>query len=452
MKKENLRHYILLIIISVIISGCSKPEIPTQDLIPRTSAIAVTTDIVRTISTEPVLTSFGSISFKRKTDLSCAVDGIIREIYKEEGDFVREGTLLALIGNTQLLIKKQQAEMEVLSSKAAYRLSETKYQEGRLQVEARLLSHEKTSLRIALKEAELTELAQILDNKEKLFEVDGISEEELKSLQLNYLSSLTEFETMKIDNQISLIGLRDSDIIFADLIVPETSEERKHVLIDLNTRTLKAELEVAQTKINRSESELSSINLLLKDLEIRANESSIIGVRYLEKGERVTAGTKLFTIFDNTEVYATFPIQESSINLIEVGQEVKINIKSMADKEFSGIISIVSPTIDPQSGNLSIKALISNPENILIPGLFANITVHTGKPINKKMIPVNTIVSKRGKIAEVFTVVNNRTFLKEIKVGSESNSYIEVLSGLINDEILVTNPAPLLREGSEIEM
>ncbi len=448
LKKKSL----LWLVILLILISCTKTdqEIEIKDTIINIAEVESTK--VKLVDIEPEISSFGSISFLHKTDISCAIDGIIRNITVEEGESVKSGEILATIENVQMAVRKQQSLSDLRSSQATLQLIQTKYREGRLQIEARLLSHEKSLLKIKQRDLELQNIEQTLSDKEELYKLDGISENELISLRLQFNSAKTEYEGILMDHEISVIGFRDSDILNAGFTIPETEEDKKRILIDLNTMTLQAEVEVAKARLETSEAEVSSIDLLLKELEIKAEYSGILGARYMEEGERVKSGTKLFTTFTNEKVYATFPVQESRIIQLEIGQEVEMTIPALNNKIVTGEIKVISPMIDPQSGNINVKAIFLNSEGALLPGMFAQVKIKTGKSVKRLVIPIQSILQKQGNKGEVFIYYNGKVFLKQIILGNETNNQLEVLEGLENDEIIVVNPAPFLQEGMNVQL
>ena len=440
----------------------------------------------------PQFLSFGNISFKSKTDISGAVDGVVKRIYRDVGERVFPGTILATIENIQLRIEEKRAKADVQSAEAALSLARAKLSEGKLQIKARFLNLEKKRLQIAQKKTELNELKRIVRNKEALLKVDGITKEKLDALKMQYKSGIAAYNMLLKDYAIQSIGLTDEYIKEAlrngalkaggpeTHKAPETPKARERLLILLNTRTLQAEVKVAEARLEVAKTKLSSVQTLLSELEIKSDSTGIVGARYVEVGERIKTGTKLFTTFDSSTVYAVFPIQEDKAGFLAKGQSVKITVPALGERVFKGAVDIISPTIDSQSGNVNIKALFKNRSKNMLPGMFVRVSVVTGKPVYKLLLPISSLVKKQANNAEVFTVVNGRAFLKRIVVGEEERTgsteegsiasaksasageksgtgrtvgtapdieKIEVKSGLKKGEVVIVRPPPILREG-----
>ncbi|MEW5814662.1 MAG: efflux RND transporter periplasmic adaptor subunit [Spirochaetota bacterium] len=394
--------------------------------------------------------SFGSISFLKKADVSSAVEGIIKSMDGREGDPVRKGQNLTIIENIQLDIRKKQAESSVKRAETALELARTKYHEGKLQVDARLISIEKLAMELDQKKRELAELSKAIEKKEELFKVDGISEEALNSLRLSYLASETNYKTMLKDMEIRKIGLRDEDIIARGLKLPSSGEEKRNLFIQINTATLAAEVDAAQANLVSAWNELESADQLLNELTLSSPMAGIIGAKYKEEGERVSQGDKVYTIFDTSKVLAVFTVQENQALLISEGMEVQVKIDALGEKTLPAKVHLVSPVIDPQSGNMIVKAMLKNLDDTLRPGMFLRARVIYGTPKKTIVLPVSCLAEKKGSKAKIFKIINGRAFQKEIRLGTENEGKVEAVSGVSKGDIIIDAPSPVLREGEEV--
>ena len=399
----------------------------------------------------PHIKSFGSIAFQKKIDISSAVNGIINKLVAEEGDSVEKGESLAVIENIQLDIRRRQVESAVAAARSASLLAEARLHEGKLQVEARLISIAKSEIELEQKKIELEYVEKTLKNKEKVFNVGGISEEAMDALKMSYHAARTAYLSLAKDLEIKKVGLRDEDIISAGLTPPRTEIERIKKLVQLNTRTLSAEVSVAESQLDTAISELESVNQLLNEMEVISPEKGIVGARYFSEGERITEGAKIFTLFDTSSVYAVFPVQENEALLISEGMPVLMTVDALDGAEYKGRIHLISPMIDPQSGSLIVKALFENRDGLFKPGMFVRIKVIYGTERKAFFIPVTAVVQKTGNKGKLFMVVNGRAFQKNVLLGIENEGEVEVIEGLSRGEILIDSPSPVLKEGDEVE-
>ena len=433
--------------------SCTKPAAPPQ---PAAAGPAATVKIVaaRKAAVTPEVSSFGSISYRSKADIATTVDGTVKNLAVDEGNAVKAGQLLAQLENVQLTIRKSQAESQLLAAQAAVELARAQLWEGKQQVEARLLSLAKAQLDIDQKRRERDELRATLDSREELFKMDGISEEQLKSLRIQYQSAETTYQGLLAEYSINSIGLRDRDIAASGIAVPTAEAERTSVLVTINTQTLQAQLDSALAGLQTAKSDLQAAAALLGELTITSPVAGIIGARQAGVGERLRAGDKLFTIIDDAQVYAVFLVPESKAMGLAEGMPVSVEVPALNGRILRSTISIVSPLLDPQSGNLTIRALLQNKGASLKPGLFIRVKVQTGVAHQAVLLPASALVGRSGTDAAVFVVKAGRGFRRAVTLrpdqeGLEPGS-VEVARGVAVGDQVVDEPPPVLQDGGEV--
>ncbi|HAK46235.1 MAG TPA: hypothetical protein DCO79_10010 [Spirochaeta sp.] len=395
---------------------------------------------------------FGNLSFRKKTDVTSAVDGIISELFLEEGESVAEDQSLASLHNIQLEIRLQQAEAALFSAESAHELAETSYHEGRLQVESRLLSIEKSELNLIQKELELEHQKGLLENQKELFSIGGSTEEELAAMELSFSALETEVKILRKDIEIQKIGFRDSDIRSFGYRVPDSEDRRRELLLDINSLTLKSEVKVAQAKVRSADTELDSAKALLSEAEITSPITGIVGARYMEEGERASADDKLYTIFESTEVDLVFSVPEEIGVLLEPGQVVKLSMDAVAEREYSAVVSRISPTIDTRSGNITVRAELDNNEGLFRPGMFSRFSLTYGSPKQVLTIPDAALTERDGNNAGVILVRSGRAYPVRIEIGDKTDGGWELVSGLDEGSEVVLDPSPLIREGDPLNV
>jgi RND family efflux transporter MFP subunit len=434
--------------LSLAAAACVAKNIP-EPVLPKYKAKTI---VAKTEKYKEEISSFGSIAFKTKTDISATVEGGIVELPVAEGSAVKAGALLAKLENVQLEMRKRQAESAVASARSALELAEAKLWEGRLQVEARIASIAKAQLQIRQKEYEVAELESSYSKKKSLLDIGGSTEEEVNSLLISLNAQRSALAAQKIDADIQHIGLRDEDLAARGMLEPKSDKERKEAIARLGTQTLKAEADAAKSQLEGALMDLASAIALTGELTLRAPDFGIVGALYAEKGEHVQQNAKVMTLMETDVVYAVFPVQESEALYIKEGMAVEASVDALKGENIAAKISMISPVIDAQTGAVTVKALIRNPAMRLRPGMFARLRIDLGAPRDVIKIPASSIAQKKGTIAKVFAVVNGKAFVKQVELGKELDGAFIVEKGLRPSEILIDAPSPLLKEGEDVEI
>jgi len=396
------------------------------------------------------LNSFGTISYKAKNDITAKVEGIITIINAREGAVVANGQQLALLRNVQLEIQKDQHENTLSSAQAALFMAQTKMEEARLGVESRLLNIDKNHYTLIQQELELEDAYIILRGRRELHEIGGITDATLKSLELSISAKEAGIAILKKDIEIARLGLRDSDLINAGYRIAATDEEKIKQFIDLNTRTVAAEILSAEANARNAAKSLDAVQRLLDELTIRSTVAGVVGALYFENGEHVSQNEKIATVMDISSVYAIFYIQEQDIVNFVQGTPLTIEIPSL-NRFYNAKIDEISPVADPQSGNFSVKAEIPNENLSIKPGMFIKCVIPRTQNISYPAIPETALVKSSGTNGSVFCIVNGLAILKQIQIQAQKDGMIWVSSGIVAGDVVIDKPSPFLKEGEYVE-
>lgn len=445
----NVQGLVLLIGSSIAACsiGCSGKTALNEAAVPGSR---VTVHTVSRKEYSPDITSFGSIVYTRKNDIASSVEGILQSIPWREGASVSKGTLLARMENIQLTINYEQAKAAYSSARASTLLTGEQYRDFRMQLESRFIALEKTDLELHQKEQQLELMRKELQDTETLYSVGGITGEQLRTTRFSLSSAEAEYEKLQKEKAIMLIGLRDSDILSAGYAIPQDTKEKRSLLIDLNSRTKNAELNLAKKQEETAKTQMTSAEALLKELTIYSPATGIVGAVYKETGERVEPGEKILTLIDSRAAWAVFPVNEKDLDRIQTGMRAQLHIEALGEESIDAVVDVISPTVDPQSGNVTVKALLENPENLVKPGMFVRVTVQTGNPSERIFIPQSCLAQRDEQKGVVITVRNKRIFQRNVQLGIEHRDEMEVTEGLQDGELVVVEPTPLLKEGDEV--
>ncbi len=190
----------------------------------------------------------------------------------------------------------------------------------------------------------------------------------------------------------------------------------------------------------------------LRKMKIVAPFSGIIvELPYITSGTRIDPGTEMVKIMDYSSLLMDLNLAVKSIDVVNVGQKVRIMNYTIPDDTLTGIISQLSPAIDPQSRSFKAVVSISNSDLLLRPGMFAKGEIIVASKDSIIVIPKNIILSKqRGNT--VFVIDKGLAQERIISFVLENPEYVEVISGLEPKEKLVTKGFETLRNRSKVKV
>lgn len=168
--------------------------------------------------------------------------------------------------------------------------------------------------------------------------------------------------------------------------------------------------------------------------------TGIIQSLSIKNGHHVTTGQPLFNISNLNVLWADFDIYESELSFFELGQAVSITSRPFPKNKFSGHLSFISPTIDPNNRTIRIRAEIQNPSLKLKPGGY--ITGIVKKTLNNVLLIPKTAVLWTGHRSFVYIKTkdgsSNSFIATPVTLGEVvNNTLYTIIKGLnIGDEIV----------------
>jgi multidrug efflux system membrane fusion protein len=197
-------------------------------------------------------------------------------------------------------------------------------------------------------------------------------------------------------------------------------------------------VDAAQATYDQANAGIAKTEALISQKLVRAPFDGVLGVRHVEVGQFLTAGTQIVTLTDLSVLYANFTTTEKDSAQLKDGQTVRVVVDAYPGRTFEGKITTIEPQISTDTRNIHVQATIANPDRILKPGMFATTTVVLPDKPPVVTVPetavdytlygdsVFLITEKKGDDGKTgLTAV--RTF---VRTGSRIDGRAEILSGL----------------------
>lgn len=136
-----------------------------------------------------------------------------------------------------------------------------------------------------------------------------------------------------------------------------------------------ATVDNAQAAYDQALAGIAKTEALISQKLVRAPFAGDLGVRKVELGQYLTAGTAIVSLTDLSELWANFTVTEKDSGSLKVGQTVRLKVDAYPGRTFEGKITTIEPQIAADTRNIRVQATIANPEKILKPGMFVTTTV-----------------------------------------------------------------------------
>ena len=130
-----------------------------------------------------------------------------------------------------------------------------------------------------------------------------------------------------------------------------------------------------QAAFDQASASIAKTEAIISQKLVRAPFDGELGVRHVEVGQFLTAGTQIVTLTDLSTLYANFTVTEKQSAQLKVGHTVRVVVDAYPGRNFEGKITAVEPQISTDTRNIHVQATIDNPDHILKPGMFTTTTV-----------------------------------------------------------------------------
>lgn len=210
-----------------------------------------------------------------------------------------------------------------------------------------------------------------------------------------------------------------------------------------------ANLEAAQARVKEAEAQLGKKTL-------RAPFAGTLGLRQVDLGQYLPAGSPIVEINMLDPIYVDYTLPERELSRISVGDQVEVTVAAQPDTRFSGDISAINSSVNPETRTVRVRATLPNEDLSLRPGMFA--TVRTLRPQERQVVAVpRTAISYNTYGDFVFVLVENDegqlvTERRSVTTGETRNGMVEVVSDLKPGERLVKTGLLRLRAGQPVEI
>ena len=180
-----------------------------------------------------------------------------------------------------------------------------------------------------------------------------------------------------------LLQLRADDDI-AKLHSLEASAELAQINYDRDKKQLKIQA-VSQATLDADAANLKNVKAQVAEQQAVVDKKSLrapfaghLGIRAVDLGQYLSAGTTIVTLQALDPIYVDFILPQQTLGEIKVGQRVGMTIDTYPGQTFTGVISAINPRVDASTRNLQLRATLANPDRKLLPGMYATVGIDTG--------------------------------------------------------------------------
>lgn len=207
-----------------------------------------------------------------------------------------------------------------------------------------------------------------------------------------------------------------------------------------------AEFDNAQARARVAIAGVAEAETMLGYTKVTAPFAGVITRKHADVGDLATPGKPLLEMEDSTALRLEADVPEAVVGKLTLGDKLPVRI-SVVGKEQEGIVSEIAPAADPNSRTFLVKLDLPSTAGLRA-GQFGRVAMPVGETAALR-VPVAAVV-QRGQMEIVFIVVDGKAQLRLVKTGKRIGGEVELVSGVIAGEKIVTQNAASLMDGQPL--
>lgn len=223
--------------------------------------------------------------------------------------------------------------------------------------------------------------------------------------------------------------------------------QRKTKLRELDAIS-QEEFDQGQNQLLVIQADIQLVKAQIEKTEIRAPFNGLIGLRYASPGGYLSTSTLITRLLDIDPVKLEFSVPEKYLGQINKNTIITFQIDGH-DSTFKGNVYAIEPKINPATRSLTMRAVCSNPSRILLPGVFAKVTILLEKIPNAVVVPSEALIPDiRGE--KVFVCSKGMAKAVYVETGIRTEREVQITDGLSVNDTLITTGLLQLKEGMKV--
>jgi RND family efflux transporter MFP subunit len=383
---------LLLLVLMGSTMSCSSIEAGPTGAPARVAMVRTATVVRRDLSNDLPMTA--EFEPYQEVDVMAKIAGYIRTISVDVGDWVRAGQVLATLDVPELQDELAKAAAEVERA-----------------------------------DAELAAATGEVKRAEATHEIARLSHQRLQRVS---------------DVEPGLVPRQEVDEVRARDLAAEAQSASAQSKLSAATH---------QTRVARAEH--ARLETLHRYTSVMAPFEGVVTKRYANVGAMIQAGTSsqatpVVRVADQKRLRLILPVPEAAVPSVRLSPAVGVRVPTL-DRTFEGRVARFTARIQQTSRTMDTQVDVSNPDLVLVPGMYAEVTLRVQESKGAKVVPVDAVDRSQAS-PRAFTVLpSGVVHIVPLTLGIETPTHIEVASGLSDGDRVIVGRRSELREGDKVE-
>lgn len=278
----------------------------------------------------------------------------------------------------------------------------------------------------------------------------------VKSGQVLAVISLPEVDHELAEAKAQL-DARNAELALQRLTVARDQElYNEHGITDQAFDEAKSKTAIAEAQINVTAAAIEKLKTTIAYTKIVAPFDGVVTQRLVNRGDFVQSAasgrtTPLFSVQKLDKIRVFFDVPENDVSHVKVGNLAQIMPFGLEGKVLTGKVTRDAQRLDTETRHMKTEVDLPNTNEMLYPGMYAQVVLETGRTKDVLLLPASAIKSSSNG-SSVFLIQNGRVNRRAIKTGDSTADTVEIVSGLSEGDQIVKNAKKAPQEGAYVQM
>jgi len=399
---------VLLIAALALLGGCGKDN-KTEKAEEAPTTVMVETAVFGAI--DHVVSADAVLYPINQANVTAKINSPVKRVLVNRGDHVRAGQLLAELESADLAAAANESKSQYEQTEAAYQT-----------LTGATVFDDKTKAQADVQSAEQTFEAakKLYDNRVALQKEGALAQKLVDDAKVAMVQAQSQMETA-----------------------------RRH-LEGLNQVSQRESIRGAQAQVNASKAHFENATVQVSYSQIRSPISGVVADRSVYPGEMPPSGSPLISIVDISKVVARANVPVKEATSVKVGRPARI---TGPDGDLPGVVTVVSPSVDPSTTTVEVWVRADNPGERLKPGGTVRVAIIAETIQNTMVVPATALLNSDDGTPKVMVITaDNVAHERRISLGVRQGDRVQIVSGLQPGEQVVVSGGLGLEDKAKVKI
>lgn len=258
----------------------------------------------------------------------------------------------------------------------------------------------------------------------------------------------------KADEQLAAVTAeRWNTLAGRGVVSRQENDQRQAAYQSARAKVQAAEAAVraAEENVGAAQANLDRLVQLQDYKRVRAPFTGLVTTRNVDTGILISNGaTVLFRVAQIGTLRTFINVPQSDQPAVHPGAEAAITVQQYPGRRFAGKVSRTASALDSRTRTLLTEVQVPNPDGLLLPGMYAQVTLLNLRSNPPILIPGDSVVAGASGTRVAVVQPGNIVHFESIAIGRDYGVEVEVLAGLKGGEDIIVNPTDDVREGARV--